>query len=146
MYNVQCYMCVLTFSFKHFGIKHVFILIQSAFSRLIALGLVKCKSCIRACYICTYLDLEERFLLGLEDERRLDRERFERLRDLDFLECFLDLDRLERLRDLDDLDGERVLRRLTDFSFARMPITGSMAALIIFCASFTIDIASSISR
>uniref|UniRef100_A0A1B0G7R0 Uncharacterized protein n=1 Tax=Glossina morsitans morsitans TaxID=37546 RepID=A0A1B0G7R0_GLOMM len=105
-----------------------------------------------------------------EDERLLRRER-DRLRERDLLrdrECRewervlrLDLlrDRLlvrerERFRDLERWERERLVRRSRErdlerdrllLSFASIPITGSMAAEIMFCASLTIVMASSIS-
>lgn len=92
-------------------------------------------------------------ILTADEERlrRLDLDRllrFERLRLRERRERFLDFERFERERDRDG-DLVRVLRGGTTTGFSlddKMPMTGSIAAEIIFCASFTMDIASSISR
>lgn len=107
-----------------------------------------CKLPEESTIIETYLDRDRLLLLVLDGDRLLlDFERFlfDGLLERDFFEPFFDLDLFDLERDL-DLDLDRVRRRLADFSFEeRMPMTGSIAADIIFCASLTMDMASSIS-
>lgn len=108
------------------------------------------------------LDLERDRLLRRECERLCDLDLF---RERDRLERDLDLrldllrDRLlvrerERFRDRERCDRDRLVRRSLErerdrerrrLSLASIPITGSIAADIIFCASFTMVMASSIS-
>lgn len=95
-------------------------------------------------------DLRAR-LRSLDGERRLPRDldRLGRERDRRFDLLERDGDRLrylererDRLRDRDRRDRDR----LRFLSFDKIPMTGSMAAEIMLCASFTRVIASSISR
>lgn len=94
------------------------------------------------------IDVKRNHFFNHNLQTNLDRDRFrlERLRERERFDRFRDLDRLDRERDLERV-LERVRRWLTDFSFdERIPMTGSMAADIIFWASFTNDMASAISR
>jgi len=119
-------------------------------------------------------DLEERECFPPRERDLLEREVLRRCRDLERLlrereECFprdrerrerdplrrsLDPERLERRLDVERCERERLVRRSRErerdldlrlLSLASIPITGSMAAEIILCASFTMVIASSIS-
>lgn len=119
-------------------------------------------------------DLEERECLPPRERDLLEREELRRCRDLDRLlrerdECLprererrereplrrsLEPDRLERRLDVERCERERLVRRsrererdrdLRRLSLASIPITGSIAAEIILCASFTMVMASSIS-
>lgn len=119
-------------------------------------------------------DLEDRECLPPRERDRREREVLRRWRDLERLlrdrdECLprererrdrdtlrrsLDPDRLDRRLEEERCDRERLVRRsrerdrdldLRRLSLANMPITGSMAAEIMLCASLTMVIASSIS-
>jgi len=119
-------------------------------------------------------DLEERECLPPRERDLLEREELRRCRDLERLlrerdECLprdlerrdrdtlrrsLEPERLERRLDVERCERDRLVRRsrerdrdldLRRLSLASIPITGSMAAEIILCASFTMVMASSIS-
>lgn len=104
--------------------------------------------------------LEREVLRRWRDLDRLLRDREECLprdlerRERDTLRRSLEPERLERRLDVERCERERLVRRsrerdrdrdLRRLSLASIPITGSMAAEIMLCASFTMVIASSIS-
>uniref|UniRef100_A0A1A9UH16 Uncharacterized protein n=1 Tax=Glossina austeni TaxID=7395 RepID=A0A1A9UH16_GLOAU len=110
----------------------------------------------------TEADREEERLLRRERDRLRERDllrdrecrEWERVLRLDLLRERLLVRERERFRDLERWERERLVRRSRErdlerdrllLSFASIPITGSMAAEIMFCASLTIVIASSIS-